>query len=140
VPPLAVAERTPLRGVRKRIFERMAASDQATVRVTLVTEADATDLVQLREKLKAEKSDAWGFTPGYNDLLAIIVVRALDEFPYLNARLSEDGQSIELLAEINLGLAVDTERGLVVPVVKGAGRPTGPANLWGSVSDSWWRT
>jgi pyruvate/2-oxoglutarate dehydrogenase complex dihydrolipoamide acyltransferase (E2) component len=119
-PPIDVAESTPLRGVRKRIFERMAASGQTTVRVTLVTEADATDLVRLREKLKADKSDEWGFIPGYNDLLGKIAVRALSEFPYINARLSEDGQRIEHLAEINLGMAMDTERGLVVPVIKGA--------------------
>jgi pyruvate dehydrogenase E2 component (dihydrolipoamide acetyltransferase) len=118
-PVIEVADRTALRGVRKRIFERMTASDQTTVRVTLVVEADATDLVKLREKLKADKSEMWGFTPGYNDLLAKIVARALSEFPYMNARLSEDGQSIETLAEINLGMAVDTERGLVVPVIRG---------------------
>jgi len=127
VPPIKyveaeIVERTPLRGVRKRIFERMAASDQTTVRVTLVTEADATDLVRLRERLKVEKIAAWKFAPGYNDLLAKIVVRALGEFPYMNARLSEDDASIETLAEVNLGLAVDTERGLVVPVVKGANK------------------
>ncbi|MBW6465136.1 MAG: 2-oxo acid dehydrogenase subunit E2 [Brevefilum sp.] len=119
-PVIEVAERTPLRGVRKRIFERMTASDQSTVRVTLVAEADATDLVRLREKLKADKSEQWGFTPGYNDLLAKIVAHALSEFPYMNARVSKDGQSIETLAEINLGMAVDTERGLVVPVIRGA--------------------
>ena len=118
-PHVEVAESEPLRGVRKRIFERMTASDQTTVRVTLVTEADATDLVRLREKLKADKSEQWGFTPGYNDLLAKIVIRALGEFPYMNARLSEDGAEIETLGEFNLGVAVDTERGLVVPVVKG---------------------
>jgi pyruvate dehydrogenase E2 component (dihydrolipoamide acetyltransferase) len=121
-PVIEVAERTPLRGVRKRIFERMTASDQTTVRVTLVAEADATDLVRLREKLKTDKSAQWGFTPGYNDLLAKIVARALCEFPYMNARVSEDGQSIETLAEINLGMAVDTERGLVVPVIRSADR------------------
>ena len=121
-PSLEVTESEPLRGVRKRIFERMAVSDDSTVRVTLVNEADATDLVRLRERLKIEKSEAWGFTPGYNDLLAKIVVRALGEFPYMNARLSEDGASIETLGEYNLGVAVDTERGLVVPVVKGVDR------------------
>jgi pyruvate dehydrogenase E2 component (dihydrolipoamide acetyltransferase) len=115
-----IIERTPLRGVRKRIFERMTASDQTTVRVTLVTEADATDLVRLRERLKVEKIASWKFPPGYNDLLAMVVVRALGEFSYMNARLSEDGGSIEALADINLGMAVDTERGLVVPVIKGA--------------------
>ncbi len=119
-PRIEVVESEPLRGVRKRIFERMAASDQSTVRVTLVTEADATDLVRLREKLKTDKTQMWGFTPGYNDLLAKIVIRALQEFPYMNARLSEDGASIETLGEFNLGVAVDTERGLVVPVVKRA--------------------
>lgn len=117
---IEVTARQPLRSVRKLIFDRMAASDAQTARVTLVTEVDATELVTLRERLKAEKSDAWGFAPGYNDLLAMIVAHSLKEFPYMNARLSEDGAAIEQLGPINLGIAMDTDRGLVVPVIKGA--------------------
>ncbi|MFN2305205.1 MAG: 2-oxo acid dehydrogenase subunit E2 [Anaerolineales bacterium] len=115
-----IAESKPLRSVRKLIFDRMSTSDQLTARVTLVTEADATDLVRLREKLKSEKAEAWGFAPGYNELIGKITTKALQEFPFMNARLSEDGDSFDLLSEINLGVAVDTERGLVVPVIKSA--------------------
>jgi pyruvate dehydrogenase E2 component (dihydrolipoamide acetyltransferase) len=115
-----VINRVPLKGVKGIIFERMGASVHTTARVTLVIEADATRFVEAREQLKASVSEAWGFTPGYNDLIAIIVARALKEFPFMNARLSKDGTAIEWLSHVNLGLAVDTERGLVVPVVRDA--------------------
>jgi len=111
-------ESVPLKGVRKIIFDRMGTSVHTTARVTLVSEVDATRLVEVREQLKARVSESWGFTPGYNDLLAAIVIRALSEHPYMNARLSEDGTEIQYLSSINLGLAVDTEKGLVVPVIK----------------------
>jgi pyruvate dehydrogenase E2 component (dihydrolipoamide acetyltransferase) len=113
-------ESLPMTGLRRIIAERMAASDTATARVTLVTEADATYFVEGREQLKASVSEEWGFAPGYNDLLGLIVARALGEFPYMNARLGDDGQSIERLPYVNLGMAVDTERGLLVPVIRGA--------------------
>jgi pyruvate dehydrogenase E2 component (dihydrolipoamide acetyltransferase) len=115
-----VANNVPLSGIRRLIFERMGSSVHTTARVTLVTEADATDFVQARDRLKEGTSEAWGFAPGYNDLIGIIVARALREFPYMNARVSIDGKSIEWLARINLGMAVDTERGLTVPVIQDA--------------------
>jgi pyruvate dehydrogenase E2 component (dihydrolipoamide acetyltransferase) len=113
-------ETVPITGLRRIIAERMAASDEATARVTLVTEADATNLVGAREQLKASVIEEWGFAPGYNDLLGLIVARALREFPYMNARQSTDGSAIELLSDVNLGVAVDTERGLLVPVIRNA--------------------
>jgi pyruvate dehydrogenase E2 component (dihydrolipoamide acetyltransferase) len=76
--------------------------------------------VKFRTRLKAEKSEAWGFKPGYNDLIGLIAAKSLKEFPYMNARLSKDGSQIEYLDDVNLGFAVDTERGLMVPVVKNA--------------------
>jgi pyruvate dehydrogenase E2 component (dihydrolipoamide acetyltransferase) len=118
-------EREPVAGLRRIIAERMAASDDATARVTLVTEADATDFAKVREQLKASVGEEWGFAPGYNDLLALIVARALCEFPYMNARLDEDeegGLLLERLPFVNLGMAVDTERGLLVPVIRDADR------------------
>jgi pyruvate dehydrogenase E2 component (dihydrolipoamide acetyltransferase) len=98
----------------------MGASVHETARVTLVTEADGTKLVAVRNRLKADKAESLGFTPGYNDLIGLIVARTLNVFPYMNARLSEDGQKIELLEDVNLGVAVDSDRGLVVPVIKRA--------------------
>lgn len=122
-PPLVsqeVVERIPLKGVRAIIAERMAASVHTSARVTLLMEADATEFVAMRERLKARVEKEWGFAPGYNDLIAKIVATALREFPYMNARLATD--SIERLAHINMGMAVDTERGLLVPVIHDADR------------------
>lgn len=117
---VSVADTQPIRSVRRLIFDRMSASVHETARVTLVTEADGTKLVAVRNRLKADKAESLGFTPGYNDLIGLIVARTLNVFPYMNARLSEDGQKIELLEDVNLGVAVDSDRGLVVPVIKRA--------------------
>lgn len=113
-------ETVPMSGVRRIIAERMAASDTTTARVTLVTEADATAFVEARSQLKASVTEEWGFAPAYNDLLGLIVARALREFPYMNARLDSSGEFIEQLKYVNLGMAVDTERGLLVPVIRDA--------------------
>lgn len=119
-PPANIVEKKPVKGVRKIIFDRMAVSDRLTARVTLVTEVDATELVGLREKFGAEKAESWGFKPGYNVLIGLIVAQTLGDFRYMNARLSQDGTQIEYLENINLGFAVDTDRGLIVPVIKDA--------------------
>lgn len=118
LPQAEVVERIPLKGVRGIIAERMGASVHTTARVTLVMEVDATEFVAARERIKARVSEEWGFAPGYNDLLAKAAAMALRKFPYMNARLAAD--AIELLGHVNIGLAVDTERGLLVPVVKDA--------------------
>jgi len=115
-------ESVPLAGLRRIIADRMATSARETAHVTLVTEADATAFAEAREQLKADVADEWGFAPGYNDLLGLIVARSLREFPYMNARLSAGGQAIERLSVVNLGMAVDTERGLLVPVIRDADR------------------
>jgi pyruvate dehydrogenase E2 component (dihydrolipoamide acetyltransferase) len=86
--------------------------------VTLVMEVDATEFVKMRERLKAKVTEQWGFAPGYNDLIAKITATALKKFPYMNARIS--AEAIEVLKPINIGMAVDTERGLLVPVIRHA--------------------
>jgi len=123
IPSAAVPEvlsRIPLKGVRGIIAERMGSSVHTTARVTLLMEVDATELVAVRERLKAKVAEEWGFAPAYNDLLAKIIATALVKFPYMNARLASDGEAIELLGPIHLGQAVDTERGLLVPVIRNA--------------------
>ncbi|MGC8825920.1 MAG: 2-oxo acid dehydrogenase subunit E2, partial [Anaerolineae bacterium] len=96
---------------------RMSASAHTTAAVTLFTEVDASALVQLRESFK-QSPLAGGLVPGYNEILVLIVARALQEHPNMNARLVEN--RIEQLAAINIGVAVDTERGLLVPVIRDA--------------------
>jgi pyruvate dehydrogenase E2 component (dihydrolipoyllysine-residue acetyltransferase) len=118
--PSDILERVPLAGVRAIIADRMGKSVHTTARVTLFAEADATEFVNMRERLKARVEKEWGFAPGYNDLLAKITATALRQFPYMNARLAPD--AIERLAHINMGMAVDTDRGLLVPVIRDTDR------------------
>ena len=118
VPAAIVGERTALTGVRGVIAERMHASHVTTAPVTLTMEVDATDFVAARERLKANLADELGFNIGYNDLLIKVAARALRRFPYVNARLMDD--EIVHLEAVNVGLAIDTERGLLVPNVPDA--------------------
>ncbi len=113
-----VRERVPLTGVRGLIADNMARSVHTTARVTLLMEIDATALVELRTRHKDRLSHEWGFAPGYNDILVKLVAEGLRKFPYLNARLAAD--AIEWLEPVHIGLAVDTDRGLMVPVVRDA--------------------
>ena len=118
--PNPVTETIPLTGVRGVITNRMSTSSNTTAPVTLMMETDATELVKMRAALKEKYSAEWGFTPSYNDILAKITALALTEFPYMNARINND--VIELIDVVNLGMAVDTERGLIVPVIRDMGQ------------------
>ena len=101
----------PLTGTRRTIAERMNLSARTVARVGLTLEADATELVAWRERLKRGGNDV-----GYNELLAKIVAHALQEFPYMNTQLVEDG--IREMREVNIGIATETERGLLAPVIR----------------------
>ncbi len=113
--PVAPAEGRPLplSQVRRVTAERMATAAHTTAAVTLTTEADATELVRLRQQLKDNGAQV---VPSYNDLLAKLAAQALREHPQVNARF--EGEGIVQLASVNIGIAVDTERGLLVPVVR----------------------
>jgi len=110
------AKPLPLTGLRGIIAERLSAGWRERPQVTLTTDADATNLVSARQQMLAET----GEKIAYDAFLVKCVARALTEHPALNARLGPSG--IELLAEINVGVAVDTDRGLLVPVVRDAPR------------------
>jgi pyruvate dehydrogenase E2 component (dihydrolipoamide acetyltransferase) len=114
----AEAESVPVVGIRQVIFDRMGQSARTVARVTEFTEVDATALVELRTQLKAEIQKTEGISVSYNDLLIMIVARALREHRLLNGTFV-DG-ALKLLPHINVGLAVDTERGLLVPVIRNA--------------------
>ena len=112
-------ELVPLRGVRKTISERMLKSLQTTAQVTHVDEADMTELVLLREAFKGS-AEKRGVRLTYLPFIIKAVIPALKEFPYVNSSLDEQNGNIVLKKYYNIGIATDTEQGLVVPVVKDA--------------------
>jgi pyruvate dehydrogenase E2 component (dihydrolipoamide acetyltransferase) len=112
------AEIIPVKGVRKVIAERMLQSLQTTAQLTLNASADARALQALRKRLKdsPEAMGVRGIT--INDLVLFAVARTLPAFPGLNALFT--GAEIHQYRTVHLGVAVDTPRGLMVPVVRNA--------------------
>jgi pyruvate dehydrogenase E2 component (dihydrolipoamide acetyltransferase) len=104
----------PLRGMRRTIATRMHQSLRDTAQLTITTEADVTAATELRTRLTRE----FDFT--YTDLIIHAVARALLHHPRMNARLTDE--VIVLLAEVNVGMAVALEEGLIVPVIAHADR------------------
>jgi pyruvate dehydrogenase E2 component (dihydrolipoamide acetyltransferase) len=108
----------PIEGVRAVVAKRMTQSVQTTAQVTLHTEVDATAMVEQRARWKAQAEAQGGSAPGYNAILAALVAQALRQHPRLNAM--QVGETIQFREKVNIGLAVDTEAGLLVVVVKDA--------------------
>lgn len=106
--------RRPLRGLRATIAENMVESERTIPHVTSMFEADASDLVALKENLD-EKLDA---PVSYTALVLKAVVPALQEFPTLNASVDDETGEIAEKRYYNLGVATHTEDGLLVPVVE----------------------
>lgn len=111
--PQSPAHREAMSGMRRTIARRMRESWQTNAPVTITTEAIASELVKIRTQIKADP--AAQFVPSYNNLLAKLTAKALTEYPALNASLEDD--HIVYHPAVHLGVAVDTNRGLVVPVI-----------------------
>ena len=110
--------------MRRIIADRMTASLRDTAQLTLVAEADATALVALRGALVPAAKIYGHRAPTYTDLIVAIVARTLRDHPRLNSSLVEGpgGAEVAEWHEINVGVAVALENGLVVPVVRDADR------------------
>ena len=115
-PAAVLGEEMAITQTRRIIAQRMAQGAQTTAPVTLTTEADATDLVTVREQFKAALGPRDMVVPTYTDLLAKLTGIALLEHPMLNASWQED--KILVSKEIHIAIAVDVEAGLVVPVIR----------------------
>ncbi|MBI1742826.1 2-oxo acid dehydrogenase subunit E2 [Candidatus Acetothermia bacterium] len=114
-------ERMPLRGIRKKMSERMHQSKTTAAHFTYVDEIDMTELVKLREQMKplTEKKN---IKLTYLPFIVKACVAALKAMPLLNASLDEAKGDIVLKKYYNVGIAAATDEGLVVPVVKEADR------------------
>ncbi len=112
-------ERIPLKGVRKAMARAMTASAFSAVHVTIMERADALALRELRERERA-LVEGKGLRLTYLPLLVKGLTLVLERFPLLNSSLDEEAGEVILHREINVGFAVDTPDGLLVPVIRQA--------------------
>lgn len=118
-------ERIPLRGVRKVIAQAMVQSAYTAPHVTIMDEVNVQKLVELRNKAKP-LAEQKGVKLTYLPFIVKASVAALRQFPQLNASLDEERQEIVYKYYYNIGIATDTEAGLVVPVIEDADQK----NIW----------
>ena len=116
-PTAASTGHLPVSTMRRTIAERMLASQRATAAVTLMTTADATNLVNLRQQAKLAVQAGNDLLPSYTDFLVKLTAFALQKHPLLNASWVDKDQII-LSEQINIGIAVNLEDGLLVPVLR----------------------
>jgi len=110
-------ERIPLRGMRKTIAQAMVKSKSTIPHAAGIDEADVTQLVALKAKAK-ERAEQKKIHLTFLPFVIKTVAAALQEHPYLNASLDDENGEIVLKKYYNIGVAVDTKDGLMVPVVK----------------------
>jgi 2-oxoglutarate dehydrogenase E2 component (dihydrolipoamide succinyltransferase) len=122
------AAASPLRGrtekmsrLRKVIAERMVESLQVSAQLTSVVEVDVTRIANLRAKVKADFEAREGVKLSFLPFFCKASVEALKQFPQVNATLNMDEGTVTYHEAEHLGVAVDSERGLLVPVIRDAG-------------------
>lgn len=110
------AKRVPMSKIRRRIAHRMVNAQQTTASLSTFNEVDMNAVYNLREKFRNRFDEVHGVSLGLMSFFAKACVMALKEFPRLNA--SIDGDDVIYFDYVNLGIAVSTDRGLVVPVLR----------------------
>ncbi len=114
-------EEIPFRGIRRKTAEAMSRSKNTAAHFSVVEEVDCTELVAARARAR-EVAEGQGIKLTYMPYIMKAVAIGLQEFPQLNAELDEGKQIIRVKKYVNLGIAVDSPQGLVVPVVRDAHR------------------
>jgi pyruvate dehydrogenase E2 component (dihydrolipoamide acetyltransferase) len=112
-------EVVPATRLRKLIAERMVASLQTSAQLTSAVEIDMTRVMRLRERAKDEFKAREGVSLSPMPFAVLALVAAIKEYPTVNAAMDEDG-NLHVYQDVHLGVAVDTPKGLFVPVVKNA--------------------
>jgi pyruvate dehydrogenase E2 component (dihydrolipoamide acetyltransferase) len=116
-------QRVPIRGLRKRIYENMARAKRTAAHFTYVDECNVTVLKGLRERAKAHASEQ-GVTLTFLPFIVKAVVASLRRHPTLNSVVDDDAMEMVLRSNFDIGIAVATDAGLTVPVLRGADRLT----------------
>jgi pyruvate dehydrogenase E2 component (dihydrolipoamide acetyltransferase) len=112
------SETRPLSNIRKLISKAMHDSLQNSAQLTHHLSADARKILSLRSKVKKIQAEGYEYNITLNDMVAYAVIRALKKHPDANVHFL--GDSIQYFRKVHLGMAVDTERGLMVPALKNA--------------------
>jgi 2-oxoglutarate dehydrogenase E2 component (dihydrolipoamide succinyltransferase) len=125
-PAAAPLETSPLRGtsvpmsrLRKVIAERAVISMQSSAQLTSVVEVDVTLVAKFRDEVKGRFVERTGVKLSFLPFFALAAAEALKAYPIINATI--DGDTIVYPAQENISIAVDTERGLLTPVIRDAG-------------------
>jgi 2-oxoglutarate dehydrogenase E2 component (dihydrolipoamide succinyltransferase) len=111
----------PMSRLRKVIAQRMVESLQVSAQLTTVIEVDVTGISRLRDSVKADFAAREGVKLSYMPFFAKATIDALKAHPSLNAAIDTEKGEVTYFDRENLAIAVDTERGLLTPVVKDAG-------------------
>jgi 2-oxoglutarate dehydrogenase E2 component (dihydrolipoamide succinyltransferase) len=111
-------ERVPMSRLRRRIAERLVEAQRTAAILTTFNEVDCSALMDVRRRHRERFKSTHGVDLGFMSLFARAVVLALADVPVVNARI--DGDDIVYNHHVHLGIAVSTERGLVVPVIRHA--------------------
>jgi pyruvate dehydrogenase E2 component (dihydrolipoamide acetyltransferase) len=111
--------RVPMSPIRKAIAKKMVESKHTAPHVTVTEEVDVTELVALRQKEKGRMKEQ-GVKLTYLPFFIKAAIIGLKKHPYLNASLDDEKEEIVLKGAYDIGIATDTEAGLVVPVIRGA--------------------
>jgi dihydrolipoamide dehydrogenase len=107
-----------MEGIRKTIADRMVLSKRTAPNVTITMEADTSNLQMYRKMIMAQED----IRISYTDIIVKIVANCLEKHPIINSTI--EGNVIKVIKNINIGVAVATERGLIVPVIKNANEKT----------------
>ncbi len=110
---------SPLTPLRRTIARRMTQSAQ-NPHITMITEIDMTEVVELRNEINERVEKKHGIRVSFNDIIVKAVADTLERFPKFNATLV--GNELVLFDEVNIGVAMATEDGLIVPTVKDANK------------------
>jgi pyruvate dehydrogenase E2 component (dihydrolipoamide acetyltransferase) len=121
IPAGEMETREKIKGIRKAISKAMVNSKHTAPHVTLMDEVDVTDLVAHRKKFKQVAADK-GIKLTYLPYVVKALTSALREYPVLNASIDDANEEIVYKHYYNIGIAADTDNGLMVPVVKDADR------------------
>lgn len=109
-----VEKRIPITGMRKQIYKNLVKSAFTIPHATGMDEVQVDELIKFKEKLDGEQEVHITYLP----IIIKLMTKVLDKYPIFNATIDENAKEIIIRPEFNIGIAVATEEGLIVPVIK----------------------